>query len=94
MLDNGYTSQGFTIASIDNNGFTLSTIDEKSTKCTLSTNAEILPTVAKIGATSEGTAIYSCDDSTDRTASWSLSDAGNGNANYIIKTVISGASQS
>lgn len=93
-LDNGYTSQGYSISSIDNNGFTLSTVDEKSTKCTLTTNAEIIPIAATVGTTSKGTAIYSCDDSTTETDSWSLSDAGNGNANYTFKSVTSGASQS
>ena len=93
-LDNGYTSQGYSISSIDNNGVTLSTVDEKSTKCTLTTNVEAFPTVATVGTTSKGTAIYSCDDSTNRTYSWSLADAGKGNANYTFKTVISGASQS
>jgi len=92
-LDNGYSSQDSSVSSVDGNGFTLA-VNDGSTHCKLTTNKQVVPTDAKIGATSSTTAIYSCDDSTNRTMSWSLSDAGNGNANYIFKTVISSASQS
>jgi len=93
ILDNGYSSQESSVSSVDSNGFALA-IDDGTTQCTLTNNKQIVPTDAKIGAISSSTAIYSCDDSTNRTLSWSLTDAGNGNADYIFKTVISGVSQS
>ncbi len=92
-LDNGYTSQDSSISLVDDNGFTLA-FDDTLAYCTLTTDRQIIPTAATIGTTSSGTAIYSCDDSTNRTMTWSLSDAGNGNANYILKTVITGTVQS
>ena len=92
-LDNGYTSQNSSISLIDENGFTLA-FDDTLAYCTLTTDADILPTAATVGATSNGAAIYSCNDNTNRTISWSLIDAGGSNANYIFKTVISGALQS
>ena len=92
-LDNGYTSQNTSISLIDENGFARAFYDTTTT-CTLSTNPEIVPTAAAVGTTSNGTAIYSCDDNTHRTTSWSLSDAGGGNANYTAKVVISGSLQS
>jgi hypothetical protein len=92
-LDNGYTSQNSSISLIDNNGFALA-FDDATAYCTLTSSAKVIPTNAKIGATSSGTSIYSCDDGTNRTSSWKLTNANNGNANYIFKTIISGASQS
>lgn len=92
-LNNGYTSQESSISLIDSNGFTLA-FDDTLAYCTLTTNSQIIPTSAKVGDTSEGTSIYSCDDSTNRTVSWKLTNANNGNAYYIFDTVISGASQS
>ena len=92
-LDNGYTSQSTTIDFVDENGCIIA-FYEDSTYCTLITEREILPIDAKIGTNSKGTSIYSCDDDTDRTVSWSLVDAGNSNANYIFKSVISGVAQS
>ena len=92
-LDNGYTSQSSSISLIDDNGFALA-FDDTLAYCTLTTDRQAMPTAAVIGAESSSAAIYSCDDSTNRTMSWSLVDAGNGNAYYIFDTVISGALQS
>lgn len=92
-LDNGYTSQDSSISLIDDNGFTLA-FDDTLAYCTLTTDRQIVPTAATIGTISSATAIYSCDDSTNRTITWSLADAGNGNAYYVFKTVITGTVQS
>ncbi|PHS59128.1 MAG: hypothetical protein COB17_00940 [Sulfurimonas sp.] len=92
-LDNGYTSQASGTSKIDTNGATLA-FDDTLAYCTLITTAEIMPINAEIGDTSTGTSIYSCDDSTNRTMSWRLTDAGNGNAYYILDTVMTGALQS
>ncbi len=92
-LDNGYTSQGSSFALIDNNGFTRA-FDDTSAYCTLRTAPQVVPTDAKIGATSSATSIYDCDNNTMRTMSWSLTDAGNGNAYYTFDTVVTGAIQS
>ena len=92
-LDNGYTSQDSSISLIDDNGFTLA-FDDTLAYCTLTTDRQAIPTNAPIGTTSSAAAIYSCNDSTNRTITWSLTDAGGGNAHYIFNTVISGALQS
>ena len=92
-LDNGYSSQSSAISFVDTNGF-LRAVYEVPTTCALTTDAQVLPTNATIGATSNGTAIYSCDDNTNRTISWNLEDGSNGNAKYISKSVITGVKQS
>lgn len=91
-LDNGYTSQSSGVSKIDANGFTLEIND--TTTCSITSGEQVLPTSASVGAVSSSTAIYSCDDSTYRTVSWEVSNAGSGNAYYILDTVISGATQS
>ncbi len=92
-LDNGYTSQNSSFGLVDNNGFTRA-FDDILASCTLRTAPQVVPTDAKIGATSPSTSIYDCDNNTMRTISWRLTDAGNGNAYYTFDTIITGALQS
>ena len=92
-LSNGYTSKSSSTALVDDNGFTLAN-NGTDANCTLTSNTQVIPTTASIGATSSATAIYSCDNSTIRAFTWKLLDAGGGNAYYIIDAVITGAAQS
>ena len=92
-LDNGYTAQDFGFSFIDENGF-MRAFDDTLALCVLTSAPQVVPTDAKVGATSPGSSVYKCDNNTIRTASWSLTDAGNGNAYYTFDTVITGALQS
>jgi hypothetical protein len=93
-LSNGYNSQNYAVEKKNSNGFMLESVAKDGTICSLTSDIYSIPSNAGIGEKSPSTSIYSCSDSTFMTLTWSLVDAGGGNAKLIIKTVITGASQS
>jgi len=47
-----------------------------------------------IGDKSDSKTVYSCEDGTFQEHTWELKDSGNNNADYIVKTILSGTRQS
>ncbi len=97
MSVNGINVNADATAIVDTYGNTVeteTTIDGTTVTCDLSSGPEPMPTNAKVGAKSDITRTYNCDDGTLRAYTWELKDAGNGNAKLVYTTIISGAAQS
>ncbi len=83
--------------SIDSNGNTIQTVSNDGSSvitCNLTSSPEAMPVDAQIGAKSNIVRTYNCDDGSLRATTWELKDAGNGNAIFAYRTIVSGAYQS
>jgi len=90
-LNNGNTSQLSAISKRNNYGIMLEGLRDDGVTCTLTSVPYTISPSLKVGASSPNDLIYSCTDSTFITLTWSLTNATNGNANFVQTSSTTGA---